>query len=134
MSTHSDVMKIQKALADRPDKLIRGFAFECAKKIIKRTPVDTGRARGNWNISAGEADFSTTESRDKSGVKTLMQAKREISKVVYGDNIWIANGLPYIGRLEKGWSKKQGGHMVRLTAAEVQPLADRIVREIARHG
>jgi hypothetical protein len=135
MSTHRDVMKVKAALADRPDKLVRAFALKCAGKIIKRTPVDTGRARGNWNVSVGEADGSTNDAaKDKTGVKTIMSARGALRGAVYGDDVWIANGLPYIGRLEKGWSKQAPGGMVRLVAAELQPLAERIIREIERSG
>lgn len=41
--------------------------------------------------------------------------------------IYIANGLPYILRLENGWSKQAPAGMVAITLAELPSLAGQII-------
>jgi len=125
--------KAQQSLDQNPDKFIRAFALEAAGRIIKRTPVDTGRARGNWNLSIDTIDSSTIEETDRTGSTTLMKARSNVAPATIDDTVFIANGLPYIKRLENGWSEQAPKGMVRLTAAELRPLADDIARRI-EHG
>lgn len=33
--------------------------------IVLRTPVDTGRARGNWNVSVNTIDSSVNETKNQ---------------------------------------------------------------------
>jgi hypothetical protein len=37
-------------------------AFDLFGRIVRKTPVDTGRARASWNISTNQADRSVVES------------------------------------------------------------------------
>jgi len=137
VSTSSDITKAQKSLKTNPDKLMRAFALEAANRIIKRTPVDTGRARGNWNLSIDSIDASTTEDTDKKGSQTIMRARANVASAGIEDTVFIANGLPYIKTLENGRHDNKGSWqapagMVRLVAAELRPLADQIAARIER--
>ena len=91
--------------------VVRKLAFEAYNGVTLKTPVDTGRARGNWNIGAGSPDLSTTE-QTSSPRPSL--AKGDGEKVIY-----ITNNLPYIERLEDGWSKQSPSGMVGLTMIEL---------------
>ena len=39
------------------DKGVRVLAMRLYDSITKMTPVDTGRARGNWNTGIGQPDL-----------------------------------------------------------------------------
>ena len=100
-------------------------------RIVQRTPVDTGRAKGNWNLAIGEMDDSTTENTDKSGTITIARARSRVANAKISDTIHIANGLPYIRPLEYHHSKiKAPAGMVRVTRAELRGKADEIARRI----
>lgn len=74
------------------------YVFALYSSIVKKTPVDTGRARGNWNISVGSVDTTTTNKTMKSGLK---YTEDDIN--VNGDtSVFISNNLPYITTLEYG--------------------------------
>jgi|LWDU01.1.fsa_nt_gi hypothetical protein len=77
----------------------KAYAFEIFSQIIQKTPVDTGRARANWNISAETPDYSTTKST---------QPDLDLNLDV-GDfpNVYISNGLDYVADLEDGKSWRQ---------------------------
>ena len=74
----------------------KATAFEMFSQIIQKTPVDTGRARGNWNITTDTPDYSTTKSA-QGGVQDVD---------IDGDfpDVYIANGLHYVVDLEEGKS------------------------------
>lgn len=94
------------------EKVRRNYAFALYSSIVKKTPVDTGRARGNWNISVGKDDTSVSDKKMKSGLKY-----NESSINANGDeSIFISNNLPYIATLEYGGypnpPKKKSGKTV----------------------
>ena len=93
--------------------------------VVRRSPVDTGRFRANWNVSYGSADYTTSDSTDQ--VRGTTQALKALTLPV-GGVTYLANGLPYARRLEYGYSAQAPGGMVRLAAAE---FAD-YVREATR--
>ena len=79
--------------------------------IVKKTPVDTGRARANWNISVGSPDLTTTEETRKSP-----KPMKNMAGNLDDESIFISNNLPYITTLEYGGypnpPKKDGGKTV----------------------
>lgn len=101
------------------DQVVRGVALELGSRVIQRTPVDTGRAKANWRYSEGSPDTATTESANQAeSLQRLNNGIRAYSAAT-GKSIFITNALPYIKRLEYGWSVKQAPEgMVRITAAE----------------
>lgn len=100
---------------------IRWFA-----SVVTGTPVDTGRARGNWLPSEGSARGETTDRVDQSGQAVIA----EIKETVKGLGIYyLANNLPYIRRLEYGYSAQAPAGMVRLNLARLRSFYGKKVRE-----
>ena len=81
----------------------KAYAFALYSSIVKNTPVDTGRARGNWNVSVGSADESVDENITKSQVPSKVKKNQgELDKANGDESIFISNNLPYITTLENG--------------------------------
>ena len=114
------------------DLVARKVGIEMASQIVLRTPVKTGRARGNWNTTIGSANYAVTESFDKAGAATIAEAAATLSGFRCGPSIWIANGLPYIGKLENGSSIQAPGGMVAVTVTEFRGMIGRAAREVNR--
>ena len=104
--------------------VIRAIALEALKRIVLRTPVDKGRARGNWFVSiGGSAPIEITTQTDKNGSVTISRGSEIIGTYENQDGfpiISIYNNLPYINRLETGYSGQAPEGMVAITAAELQ--------------
>ena len=83
------------------DKAIKAVCTDISSKVIQRTPVDTGRARGNWQPSIGNPITNTTDETDKSGRDTAANAENT-AKEAPGNIFYLMNNLPYIGVLEYG--------------------------------
>lgn len=76
--------------------------------VVLATPVDEGRARSNWITSLGKPSeqIINKESFDKSGGSAIQQCSEISQKIKFGDDVFISNNLPYIGRLNDGYSKQ----------------------------
>jgi len=101
----------------RMDDVVRGAMYGLSGNVIKTTPVDTGKARGNWVISMDGYTKVQTEVLDKSGERSLDRIARQLEGFQAGKtkSIWLTNSLPYIVMLEYGWSKQAPAGMVRLS-------------------
>jgi hypothetical protein len=127
------VAEAQRQIGDRANKAVRALTLETMKRIVMRTPVDTGRARGNWNVGVGSPDRSTTEGTDRAGGGTIARGSAPIAAWQGTGSLFITNSLPYIIPLEDGHSSQAPAGMVKVTIAELQPLAREVAARI-RHG
>jgi len=107
-------------VAELPEKVVRGTLIGMGTRIIKRSPVDTGRFRGNWQFtinSAASGQLPTTT--DPTG--GLISASQGWES---GSSFYMTNNLPYAERLEFGWSKQAPTGMVRVTLAEYDQILE----------
>lgn len=111
--------------------VVRKLGIEMTKRIIQRSPVDTGRFRGNWVVSinapAVNLDASVT---DPTGETTLARETAKLATFEVGPSIFITNSLPYAKRLEYGWSKQAPTGMVHITVLEMQQMINKAVGEL----
>lgn len=127
MSFASDVAKYAKLAGSSVDETGRAIVLELFGSVIKDTPVDTGRARGNWQTSMDTP--STGETGRKGEGPALAELSQQAESFGAGKVIYLSNGLPYILRLEYGWSKQQPGGMVRRNVARIQSIVRKAVAE-----
>ena len=102
----------------------RVFALNLLSRIVYRTPVDTGRARANWQVSNVNPNTNERKRFKKNqpnavATDTVARGQKNIDKNKEGQSIWLANNLPYIQRLESGtWSKQAPQGMVAISIEE----------------
>lgn len=115
MSMASIVSRVNR----RIDIQIRKSTIELFGSVIKMTPVDTGRAKGNWQCTVGTAASSEIDRDDGSKKDSLSSSKayEEVVKTVprSGNVVWLANNLSYIRYLEYGSSQQAPLGMVRVS-------------------
>lgn len=106
--------------------VIRKIAIECFRRIILGTPVDTGRARGNWQASTGNPLGGIVESNDKGGSATIAAMVSEVSTWTPKDDLpaFITNNLPYIQRLNEGWSKQAPAHFIEQVLSDIGGIVE----------
>ena len=93
---------------------------ELFKRIVLRTPVDTGRARGNWQIEIGGPAQGTLEVVDKDGDPTISKEVAKLSDIPPFSLIHISNNLEYISYLEHDKRSKQHPEgMVEISLTEL---------------
>jgi len=100
------------------DDYAKAVIVEIDKRLVSKSPVDTGRFRGNWIVGNGAVNTLTKETF------TAANNKPEINSLnINGQTIFITNSLPYAYRLEyEGWSKQSPNGMTRTTLAELNTV------------
>lgn len=132
MSWDSDWKKIESKMARNLNQGIRATLFEVSIAIIKDTPADTGRARGNWQASIGRgATKEIAVNNQRSGeAKAIADVDQNVS-VAVGDLYYLTNNVPYIERLEFGWSKQAPSGMVRKNLQNFNRLLAKNIKSAA---
>lgn len=114
------------------DLVTRKVVMEMVSRVVLRTPVDTGRARANWQTTIGAPASTTLEAVDKAGSGAINRGVEISGRFPMGSTVWISNGLPYASRLEYGWSQQAPSGMVRVTVAEFQGLVATLAGQVNR--
>jgi hypothetical protein len=87
-------------------KQTRIIAMALLGEIVARSPVDTGRFRGNTTVSIGSPVYSNGANVDPSGSGTLSAGNAVLAGLKPYTIIYIQNNLPYAEKLENGHSKQ----------------------------
>jgi hypothetical protein len=97
----------------KANRALRAVVVKNWGDIIKSTPVDTGRARGNWFVTQG-APSSQADSRKKK-TKGPAFVLTNTNKEMFGKKWFLTNNLPYILTLEFGGYGTAGGGENKVT-------------------
>lgn len=113
------------SVADNADRLVRRCALAVDAAVVIATPVDTGRARANWQVEIGHAASGVVNEVDKSGQGAIASGAKVIQAYKGGSSINLTNNLPYIERLNDGWSAQApAGFVERAVQIGVNAVAD----------
>lgn len=117
--------KVEGALLKR----VRLTAFHVYSELVFNTPVGNpalwktkyppagyvgGRARANWNIDVNTIDMRVTA---KTQAPDVSEALAVTTKYKVNDTIYISNALPYIQRLNDGWSTQAPANFIEAAIA-----------------
>lgn len=119
--------KFEDKSLDKVDTFTRAIALEVFRRVILKTPVDTGRARGNWQCAIAVPSSGVVEAEDRGGGKAISAAADRVMGWKPADvAIFLTNNLPYIKRLEEGYSGQAPAGMVAVTLAELDGIVVRV--------
>lgn len=104
-------------------KAARAVALDVFSRIIVRSPVDTGRFRGNWQLDVQIVPEGWAEALDPAGQLTIDKARLQLAPYKLGYEIHIRNNVPYAVRLENGWSGQAPQGVVKVTLVEFNAIA-----------
>lgn len=100
------------------DVVVRKVSLDLLRSVVKKTPVDTGRARGNWQLGINVIPRGETFGASGAAGAPLALASEKSGDIKAGDSVFIVNSVPYIFMLEKGSSKQAPMGMVEATLLE----------------
>lgn len=103
MGFSDDVFRFTEKTKAAPSKIVRFVAFFAFERVLLRSPVDTGRFRASWRLSADKPDLTVATVADGSE-PTSTQAIAGIAPGTH--HIFITNNLPYAIALENGHSRQ----------------------------
>lgn len=135
MSFELDLKKFAEKTGLNVNSVIQKTAFDIYASVVSKTPVDSGRARGAWNVALGSKDTSTGRIDDLPfGEEPNENSKALANSVLLNfksGTINITNALPYIQRLEDGYSQQSPPNaMVGLTVLEFKSIFQKAISEI----
>lgn len=99
-------------------------ALDVQYALAKETPVDVATARSNWRISVGRPltgrinayrPYPSRHRRpygpggsksERANLSAVIEQGKARLATYKGGTIYVSNALPYIGRLNRGWSKQ----------------------------
>ncbi len=109
---------------DDLQKIVKKLALQVLQGVVLKTPVDSGRARGNWMVAINDVPQGFIEigkfTRDEATDFALSRGIPIVESSKPYTAISIANNVPYIGVLEFGSSKQSPEGMLRVTLANIQ--------------
>ena len=128
MSFTLHLKKITEKAGAQADNVAKKIILDVFSSVTLKSPVDTGRFRGNWQLQSGFVDAKTDSQEDKTGQLAIAAANIKIKGYSSKLITYISNSLPYAQRLENGYSDQAPQGMVRLTVIEFR----RTIRKAAR--
>ena len=90
-------------------KVVKHIAFDLFGRIVKKTPVDTGRARASWNITIGEVDTTVAPEGQQPEMNTwAAEAKAATALATLTERaVFTRRSLsPTICRTSASWSSE----------------------------
>lgn len=96
------------------DKAVAQTAIVIDQTVVSSTPVDTGRARANWQASIDTPITEPTEAEDQSGADTISRNNAVIKRRKSGQTVYISNNVAYIEALNNGSSAQAPANFVQL--------------------
>lgn len=97
----------------------RKVAIEIGTRLVYKTPVDTGRARGGW-LPSIDSPAGGEGGADPTGQQAVVKIMGKFSRNAPAYRVYyITNNVPYIGDLNNGHSQQAPAHFVEMAVAEV---------------
>lgn len=123
-------VQLNKAINETREQLLdrqRAAVIQLFSLVVIKTPVDKGGARSNWFCELGAANNGAVgRAPETSGNAALDDIRVTVSQMPLAGQAILFNNLPYIERLEDGYSQQAPAGMVKTSIAEWR----RIVREV----
>lgn len=133
-----DIRKFVEKVKDREALFARELAQDLARKVIERTPVETGFLRGSWYASINNIAKTNNGRKDSSGAAALSTITLTFQNAKAGDTLYILNNANYARRIEFGfvgmtdslgrfYTGPAPRAMVRRTIAEADEIAKQVL-------
>jgi hypothetical protein len=132
MSFSSQLRRFARKTGERNELVLKKVGIELFRRVIMRTPVDTGRLRANWQATIGAAASGELDETDSSGQarpdgggssKTTAKMQAVVLGADVAKPIYLTNNLPYAAVIEFGGSKQQApAGMARVSVQEFQDI------------
>jgi hypothetical protein len=106
---------------------------EIVLQVVPDTPVRSGQARSNYFTTNGSANTSVTAHGPftQDGYQSINRMRVALQGARPGIPMHITNNLPYIGRLNDGYSAQAPANFIQIAIARAQGI---IRRQVIRYG
>ena len=114
MSFASELSNFTAKAESNTEQVFRASTISLFSRIISRTPVKSGRLKGNWQIDINQPATGDVSDSDTTPINTLDGgSKRKVASGVMranlNDSIYMVNNLPYARIIEAGRVPRSSG-------------------------
>ena len=121
-----EVMAFAQTLTPKKFELFfKKIALEALSRLVQITPVDTGRARGNWQLTINYPADWEIDTVDKPGARTIAVGRNRLAQMSnhgLGQVVFISNNVDYIEELDEGRGSSQAPRGI------VQPVLNELTQ------
>ncbi|WP_244998609.1 HK97 gp10 family phage protein [Pseudomonas viridiflava] len=110
------------------DEVFRSVVIEIGTSVVILSPVDTGRFKGNWQLTIDQPSLQSLDRYDKAGHETIAELVAQANQLEAGQVAYIVNNLVYGIPLEYGHSDQAPAGMVQITLARFQQIVEEAIR------
>lgn len=130
---HGNVDKWINSVSDGLVDCVEIFAGKVQTALVEGSPVDTGRFRGNWQVTANKPPLYALNQYDKDGKDTIAEGRRAIYAMLHCGgairSIHFSNMLIYANALEYGHSKQAPAGVVGIVAIRLRSFMAEAIKE-----
>jgi len=119
---NKEIDEFAKSIQDEAMTMLRKIVLEALRRLVMKTPVDTGRARGGWQVTIGSPAEGQTGKQDKEGRETIAKGLPALKDFDPYQIVWISNNVDYIEFLEHGSSEQAPAGMLAITVEELRTM------------
>ncbi len=127
-----DIQKFVDKAKGNIDLVIRKIALDLFRRVIMKSPVLSGRFKGNWQVAIGSIPAGVLAIDDKSGTATISKMTAAVLGLKAGQVIYLVNNLAYARKLEYGHSKQAPAGVVRTTLQEFPQVVAKAANEVPK--
>jgi len=119
-------------VGENVNRAVRKVALAVDQSVVLSTPVDKGPARSNWLVSLGSPrgdQIPAYAPGERLGVNeqsnaaaALAQGSSVVGVRKEGQDIFITNNIPYIGKLNDGSSAQAPANFVEKAVMEAREI------------
>lgn len=115
-----DLDRFSRAVPEQATLIQRRISLDALRRLVLKTPVDTGRARGGWQTGIGVSPTGQTRTLDRGGGSTILKGAQVLKDLPPFQVVYLRNNVVYIGALEEGHSQQAPQGMVAVTLEELR--------------
>lgn len=84
------------------DEILQTIVMKIGETVVRLSPVDTGRFRGNWQLSIDSTTSSSLVRQDPTGTSTLSDIAAKVNGFTAGQIAYLQNHVLYGYDIEYG--------------------------------
>ena len=123
---------IAQAMQEDFEIILRKLALDAFRSVVRRTPVDYGYLRNNWDIVVDSTP--PEQPKAEQGKKKYTAPKAPSFDVKFNSIIIIYNNTKYAIYIEEGTPKMQAQPMVRPTEEMLRRTAEKLATALSKKG
>ena len=128
MSFSSQLGDFTVTAIDNVEQVFRGTCIGLFTRVIRRTPVQSGRLKGNWQTDINQPALGQVSTTDNTPINTIdisseARVRTGVMRANLQDTVFFTNNLPYALIVENGnYSTQAPQGMVKVSVLELEQV------------